>query len=97
MRSSCSNHWSNNIKYQMFFTSFLNFADFFILSYSLLILSLENYNIYFLIRSNQNNNVSNSRSLDYCINSEACIGGSKYPISLEVNRQVSLINWKISL
>ena len=27
---------------------------------------------------------------------EACIGGSKYPISLQVNRQVSLINWHIS-
>ena len=23
-------------------------------------------------------------------------GGTKYPISLEVNRQVSLINWQIS-
>ena len=27
---------------------------------------------------------------------EACIGGTKYPISLEVNRQISLINWQIS-
>ena len=27
---------------------------------------------------------------------EACIEGTKYPISLEVNMQVSLINWQIS-
>ena len=27
---------------------------------------------------------------------EACIGGTKYPISLEENRQISLINGQIS-
>ena len=30
------------------------------------------------------------------LTNEACIGGTIYPIFLEVNRQVSIINWQIS-
>ena len=28
--------------------------------------------------------------------SEAYIGGTKYPISFKINRQVSLVNWQVS-